>query len=43
VMVLPLTAQVPRIVPVTPWESVLLMNPWGAQLRDKAAAPTERN
>ena len=29
VMVLPLMAQVPRIVPVTPWESVLLMNPWG--------------
>lgn len=28
-MVLPLIAHEPRIVPVTPWESVSLMNPWG--------------
>ena len=29
VMVLPLMVHVPRIVPVTPWERVLLMKPWG--------------
>ena len=39
VMVLPLTAQVPRIVPVTPWESVLLMNPWGRNCAMKLPPP----
>ena len=39
VMVLPLTAQVPRIVPVTPWESVLLMNPWGRNCAMKLLSP----
>lgn len=29
VMVRPLMAHEPLIVPVTPWERVLLMNPWG--------------
>ena len=39
VMVLPLMAQVPRIVPVTPWESVLLMNPWGRNCAMKLPPP----
>src|SRR4029077_17799736 len=39
VMVLPLMAQVPRIVPVTPWESVLLMNPWGRNCAMKLPLP----
>lgn len=39
VMVLPLMAQVPRIVPVTPWESVLLMNPWGRNCAMKLPSP----
>ena len=29
VMVLPLMVHIPRIVPIAPCESVLLMNPWG--------------
>ena len=39
VMVLPLMAQVPRIVPVTPWESVLLMNPRGRNCATKLPSP----
>ena len=39
VMVLPLMAHVPRIVPVTPWESVLLMNPWGRNCATKVPPP----
>ena len=39
VIVLPLMAQVPRIVPVTPWESVLLMNPWGRNCAMKLPPP----
>ena len=39
VMVLPLMAQVPRIVPVTPWERVLLMNPWGRKCAMKSCRP----
>ena len=33
-------AHVPRIVPVTPWESVLLMNPWGRNWATKLPPPS---
>ena len=33
---LPLIAQVPRIVPVTPWPSVLLINPCGRKWDTKS-------
>ncbi len=39
VMVLPLMAHVPRIVPVTPWERVLLMNPRGRDWAMKLPSP----
>ncbi len=39
VMVLPLMAHVPRIVPVTPWESVLLMKPWRRNWAMKLPSP----
>ena len=39
VMVLPLMAHVPRIVPMTPWESVLLMKPWGCNWAMKLPSP----
>jgi len=39
VMSLPWSVQVPRIVPVVPWESVLLINPWGRNWATKLPSP----